>query len=151
MKKALSLIEVYISIAIVVIVIASILGIYSQGYRYLRKSRISSVVYNLAIQHKERYSDWDTLDRLDSAVCATDGNVVNTSPGSPYSPTNQPACPTLAFNTVTLNNVTYTPAMAISNGTGPDPNRVKRHDITISWTEDGVVENFTVVTYEANY
>lgn len=146
MKKGLSLIEVCISIAIVAIVLASMVGIFSQGYKYLRKSRVNTAVYNLANQLIEQYSNWATLDRLDSGACATDGIVVNTTVGSPYSPTNQPACVTLAFNTIPLNNVTYTPTLTIADGP-TNPTELKQIGVTISWTEGDV----TITTFKANY
>jgi len=152
MKKALSLIEVCISIAIITIILASIVNIYTQGYRNLRKSRVNTAVYNLARQVMEQYLDWDALDKLDSSAspCATDGTVVDTTAGSPYSPTNQPNCSEYVFTTITLNDVIYTPNLAIFDGP-TDPNILKQLNVTISWVEDGVTKDFTLVTYKANY
>ncbi len=133
MKKALSLIEVCVSIVIVSIVLVSMLGIFSQGYWYLRKSRIKVAAYNLGRGITEIYSDWNTLDALDGTANGTVTNGTYTNP-----PDN-----------VTLNNITYTPSLAIFDGPGPDPNILKRLNITISW--DGVAKNFTVTTLKANY
>jgi len=132
MKKALSLIEVCVAIVIVAIVLASMLGVFSKGYWHLRKTRTRTVAYNLARGITEQYSNWTALVTIAG------------SPPAIGTYTNPP-------DPVILNNVTYTPSLAISNGPGPDPNRLKRLNITISWVEDGVAKNFTVTTLKANY
>lgn len=55
-KRALSLIEVCISIVIVAMVLASMVGIFSQGYRYLRKARMKTTAYFLAQEKMEELS-----------------------------------------------------------------------------------------------
>ncbi len=131
-RRALSLIEVCISTVIIAIIIAATLGIFSGGYRYLRKSRTRVAAYSLAREVMEEYSDWATLPAIGTY----------TNPPDP----------------VILNNVTYTPTLVIGDGPCPPAmpgcppnNLLKRLNITISWFEDGVAKNFTVTTLKANY
>lgn len=151
MKKALSLIEVCIAIVIVSIVLVSMVGIFSQGYRYLRKSRTRTGAYNLAKGIMEQYSDWATLDKLNSISCTEDGIVANNT----YNSTNQPACSQYVFNNITLNNnITYTPQLNITDGPS-FPTELKQLNVTINWTESWTIgdpnKRVTLYTLKANY
>ena len=128
-NTGLSLIEVCISIVLVLIILVSMVRIFSQGYRYLRKSKVNTVAHNLARQFTEDYSNWDTLDDLD---CVSGDGVINTVPGSPYSSSNPPACGAGSFVPITLNNVTYTPTLTIADGPSY-PTELKQIDVTILW------------------
>jgi len=57
-KKGLSLIEVVPAIAILMAILLSMTGIFSQGYRYLRKSRMQTVACALAQEKVEAQSVW---------------------------------------------------------------------------------------------
>jgi prepilin-type N-terminal cleavage/methylation domain-containing protein len=52
-QKGLNLIEVAISLAIFAVIIVSILNIFSQGYRYLRKNRMDFIACFLAQEKME--------------------------------------------------------------------------------------------------
>jgi len=61
-KKAFRLIEICISIVIVLIILASMLRIFSQGYWYLRKSRMQTIACFLAQEKMEENSVWPPPD-----------------------------------------------------------------------------------------
>ncbi|MFA5118640.1 MAG: prepilin-type N-terminal cleavage/methylation domain-containing protein [Candidatus Omnitrophota bacterium] len=58
--KGLSLIEVSISIAILGIMLVSMLSMFTQGYRYVRKSAMLTRALLLAQQRMEELSDYTT-------------------------------------------------------------------------------------------
>ncbi|OQX54089.1 MAG: hypothetical protein B5M48_01655 [Candidatus Omnitrophica bacterium 4484_213] len=138
MKKALGLIEVCISIAIITIILASIVNIYTQGYRNLRKSRVNTAVYNLAKGFMEDYSDWSTLISLTGSDPPASGTYTdNPTVSDPFDP-------------ITLNNITYTPTLDITDGP-TNPNLLKQLNVSISWVEGGITKTFVVTTLKANY
>ena len=117
-KGGFSLIEVVVAVVILTSVISVMIGIFWQGFNAGIKSQERTVAHNLAKGIMEQYSDWATL----------------------------PAIGTYPIPPVTLNNITYTPQLAIA--AGPIyPNELKRIDVTMSWR----TENYTLTTLKANY
>jgi prepilin-type N-terminal cleavage/methylation domain-containing protein len=149
-KNGFSLIEVVTAIAIIALISGGAMEILRQGFVAARKTQQEAAAYNLARELMERFSDWNTLDQLDSSGCSANTTVVNTLAGNPYSPTNQPLCALNPFNTITLNNIVYTPQLAISDGP-IFPEQLKRLEITISWTEGSMTRTFRINTLKANY
>ncbi len=144
-RRALSLIEVCVAIVIVSLVLVSMLGIFGKGYQYLRKTRTRTGAYNLAKGIMEQYSNWTTLDALDGV---SDSTV--TSPATYTDPAPSTPDPSNPFDSIPLNNVTYTPQLIISD-VPIDPTRLKQINLTISWTEGAVNRNVTIYTLKANY
>ena len=75
-KKGFSLIEVSLAIAILALVLSGMLGIFGQGYLYLKKTRERVVAYSLAKEALERYYDWASLP-LTGATYNVSMNGVN--------------------------------------------------------------------------
>lgn len=148
-ERGFSLIEVVIAVAILATLVTGMLGTIGQGFLTGRNSQQITVAYSLAREILEEYSLWGNLDKLNSGSCASDGLVTNNT----YSPSNQPACTQYVFNTITLNNIVYTPRLMISNGpciSGvpcPPSNELHQLNVTISWGTSS--RSFT--TLKANY
>jgi type II secretory pathway pseudopilin PulG len=133
-RNGLSLIEVCISIVIVLIVLVSMLRIFSQGYRYLRKTRTETAAYNLAREVMEEYSDWDSLDILDT----NDDDRVD-PPGSYLNP--RPTDP------VTLNSVIYNVTLTTFDIPGFSDDELTHLDVTVTWPGGAI----TFTTLKADY
>ena len=147
-KRAFSLIEIAIAIALFALIFGGMLAVFERGAIASKKTQQQAAAYNLARVVLEQYSDWNTLDQLNSAGCATDALVTNTI--IPYSPLNQPACLANAFSISTLNTIAYTPGLAISDGP-ITPLQLKRLDVTITWTDGVTPKSITLSTLKANY
>lgn len=61
-KKGFSLIEICIAIALLAIILGFMLKIFSQGYRYVRKSKLQTVACFLAQEKTEENSVWPPPD-----------------------------------------------------------------------------------------
>lgn len=129
-NKSFSLIEVAIALALLALILGGMLEIFNRGFSSARKTRQRAVVYNLARGILEDYSDWDSLDGLDGSV-----DAVVTNGAYALNPA-----------TITLNNVTYTPVLTISDGP-TFPNKLKRTSLTVTWAGG----SFTLNTLKADY
>ena len=96
--------------------------IFSQGFYLTNTTKKKVVAYNLAQGILEEYFDWSAISGL--------GNGSHTNPPYP----------------VTINNVTYTPCLTISDGPVLGT-YLKRIEVTVSW--DG--GNFTLGCLKAHY
>jgi prepilin-type N-terminal cleavage/methylation domain-containing protein len=120
-KRAFSLIEISIAIVLISLIVSGTLGVFSQGFSYLKKYRERTVAYNLGREVMERYFTWPL---------PADGTHSNPAPYYP----------------VTLNNVTYNVNLTIS----PDPvypTAMKQISVVISWG----TQSYTLVSLKANY
>ena len=135
-RNSFSLIEVSTALLIVGLVIGGMLMIFGQGFYFANTTKKKVVAYNLAQEILEKYFDWEELDELDGN---NDDTVTNDSYTNPPDP-------------VTINNVTYTPRLTISDGPVSSlcdelKDKLKRIEVTVSW--DG--GNFTLVCLKAHY
>jgi len=85
-RKGFTLIEISITVVILALLCSGMLGIFAQGFSYLKQSKERTIACNLAREVMERYFDWSSLS----------------SNPPPYS--------------VTLNNITYNVNLTISDG-----------------------------------
>jgi Tfp pilus assembly protein PilV len=134
MKRGLSLIEVVLAIALFMVILMGMLGIFDQGYVYLFKTKFRIPAYNLARAVVEEYYDWVLLDALDGT---TNGTLVNGTYDYPGSP-------------VTLNlfssNCAFNISLNISNST-LNSTDLKQVRVTVDWPAG----NFSLTTLKANF
>lgn len=136
-RKAFSLIEVAIAIGILALVFGGMLAVFDRGAIAARKTQQQAAAYNLARALLEEYSDWGRLIALTGSN--PPANETYTNP------------PNLIFSPpILLNNITYTPQMAISDGP-INPAQLKRLEITISWTDGAIARSITIATLKADY
>ena len=124
---AFSLIEVSIAL---LLIIGGLLIVFNQGFYFTNRIKNRLVAYNLAQKILEEYFDWEELDTLDGN---SDGIVTNGSYTDPPYP-------------VTINNVTYTPVLDISDGPVLGTH-LKHIEVTISWGG----KSFTLGCLKAHY
>lgn len=85
-KRGFSLIEISIAIAALAIISSGIIGMFSQGFSYMKKSKERTVVYNLAqekLEEKLSLSPWPPVSEAKTAVLGFPGfyrQVIITSP-----------------------------------------------------------------------
>lgn len=124
-----TLIDLSISIAVVFIICVGMLGIFSRGFYFLRKSKQKTAAYNLGRESMEKYSDWNSVLAV--------GSYTNPSPYP-----------------VTINNVVYNLGLTVSNYGGFSGDELRKIDLTISWQIDAASSNtgsLTLSTLKANY
>jgi len=137
-RKGFSLIEVIAALTIMALIVGGMLGIIWQGFAAGRNSQQRTVAYSLARAILEEYSNWTRLDGVDGTF---DGWVNNGNYTDDLSIPNPDS-----LSPITINNITYTPALTISNGPSY-PNDLKQFDVNISWG----TENYSLTTLKANY
>jgi Tfp pilus assembly protein PilV len=125
-KKGFNLIEACVAITIFVILLVSMTAVITQGFRFLRTSRVRTQGYNLARAVTERYSNWTALTGLGG-----NGTYAISFGASPN---------------MTINNINYTANLTIADGP-VNPTELKQVDVTVFWTGG----NFTITTLKANY
>ena len=130
-KKGFSIIEVAIALGILALVLSGTFAVFTRGATAARKTRDSTVMYNLARQALEQYSDWAVIPPF---------NGIYVLPA------------------VTMNNFTYNRSLTISDGPCaglppfppcPPNNSLKRVSVTVSVTPG--IAAFTLSTLKANY
>lgn len=126
--KGFSLIEVAIALALLALFFGGMLGVFERGAMASRKTQERTVVHSLARAAFEQYAFWSALDGLDGA---TDGVVTNGA---------------YALTVSTLNNITYTPILTITDGP-ISPLQLKQLSLTITWTGG----TWTISTLKADY
>ena len=131
-----SLIEVAIAIAVLALLLARIVEVFNRGAIALRRTQQQAAAYNLARGIMEQYSDWGRLDLLDGIADGALTNGIYSSPPLPLP--------------VTLNNITYTPSLTISDGPIL-PVQIKQLDLTISWTDGVTPRSITLAALKADY
>lgn len=131
-RKAFSLIEVAIAIAVLALVFGGTLAVFDRGAAASRKTKQQAAAYNLARATLEEYSNWTALDGLDGS---TDGLVTNNAYTLPV---------------ITLNSVAHTPTLTISDGP-ISPAQLKLLNATIAWTDGSIARNVSLLTLKANY
>jgi len=119
-RNSFSLIEVSAALLIVGLIIGGVLMVFSQGFSLASTTKKKVVAYNLAQGILEEYFDWSAISGL--------GNGSHT------------------LDPVTINDVTYTPRLTISDGPVLGTH-LKHIEVTVSW--DG--GNFTLVCLKAHY
>jgi prepilin-type N-terminal cleavage/methylation domain-containing protein len=124
-SQGLSLIEVCVAIAIVAIILTSLSGMFNQGYRFMRKTRLSQMACLLA-QEK--------MEQLMHEYIFASINSYNASEPLPLNFTRQV-------------KVTY-PA---SEGSAPGVNATMAQvNVTVSWPGQLGVQNFTLISLVSN-
>ena len=124
-KRGLTLIEISICILLLALLATGMVGIFTQGSKAALRTEERAVACSLARGVMETYSDWGELVTL---------------AGSP------PANGTYTISTDTLNGVTYTSTLIISDGP-VTPTALKSLEVTVTWGTSSV----TVVASKADY
>ncbi|MBU1044476.1 MAG: type II secretion system GspH family protein [Candidatus Omnitrophica bacterium] len=127
-SQGFSLIEVSLAILVLSIILSGSLKMFSQGHGLARKSKEKAVVYSLAREILEEYSDWSWLVARTGANPPSNGVYVN---------------PPL---TVTRNNVNYMPSLIISSGPLA-ASELKQLEVNVTWAGG----SFQVKTLKGNY
>ncbi len=127
-KEGFSIIEAAIALGILTFVLSGTFAVFTRGAAASRKTRDSLVMYNLARQALEQYSDWAVI----------------------------PANGTYVLPAVTMNNFTYNRSLTVANGPCascipciPSNNYLKVVSVTVSVTPG--IATFTLSTLKANY
>jgi prepilin-type N-terminal cleavage/methylation domain-containing protein len=127
--RGLSLIEVCVAIAILAIILVSLSGIFNQGYRFLRKTRMNHLACLLAQDQMENLMN----EYIFADISSFNGNATLSAPFQD-------------FNGQV--NISY-PA---SGGSNSDVNaNLSRVNVTISWQGQSGVQNFTLTTLVCNF
>ncbi len=127
--NGLSLVEVSIAIAILAVILVSLSSVFTQGYRFLRKTRMSHLACFLAQEKMEQFLHNSTFDYLGS---------INGSQNL--------AAPYQDFNGTV--NVTYPATGAGSNATVDS--YLARINVTVSWQGQKGVQNLTLTSLVSN-
>lgn len=129
-EDGFSIIEVAIALGILALVLSGAFAVFTRGATSARKTRDSTVMYNLARQALEQYSDWAVIP-----------------PNGIY-----------ALPAVTMNNFTYNRSLTVADGpcaglppfpTCPPHNSLKQVSVTVSVTPG--IATFILSTLKANY
>ncbi len=128
-KKALSLIEVTLSLLILILIIGGILGIFSYGFSAIKNSAEKLTALNLARYTLEEYSDWNKLDEVDGSLSDGVNNGVYT------------------LSSISANGISYNRTLIIQNGP-VNPTELKEVLVNISW---GGGKFINVTALKANY
>ncbi|RLI02083.1 hypothetical protein DRO38_04365 [Candidatus Bathyarchaeota archaeon] len=118
-RKTLSLIEVGVAVFVFALLATGMLGVFNQGFNAALKTKERTVAWNIACSIMEVYSDWNSLETLAG------------SPPSNGSYTNPP-------NPITLNGITYSPTVTISDGPVGPSSELKQIDVTVNWDTESV-------------
>lgn len=127
-RKGFTIIEVAAALALLVLFFGGMLDIFDRGAIASRKTQEYTVAHSLARAAFEQYASWSALDGLDGI---TNGIVTNGA---------------YALTASTLNNITYTPALTITDGP-IFPLQLKQLSLTIAWAS----RTFTISTLKADY
>jgi prepilin-type N-terminal cleavage/methylation domain-containing protein len=131
--QGLSLIEVCVAIAILAIILVSLSGIFNQGYRFLRKTRMNYFACFLAQEQMENLTHQYIFPLLDADRGCFNRTV--TSLGGP------------SQNFTRQVNISY-PATV---GSVPAVRaNLAEINVTVSWRGQTGVQNFTLVSLVAN-
>ncbi len=90
-KRGFSLIEISIAIAALALISSGVIGMFGQGFSYLKKSKERSIAYNLAqekLEEKLSLSPWPPTSEIKATVAGFPGfyrQVITTSPYAGYS------------------------------------------------------------------
>jgi prepilin-type N-terminal cleavage/methylation domain-containing protein len=148
--QGLSLIEMLISLAVLMIALSSMFGVFFQGSKYLARIKAELPAYTLARSTLEKYLSWGVLDTLDNSG---DGNVTS---GEYDSTTNATRFPQVNLTLFTPSaSANYTTGIFISNVTNSTgntiyPNRLKRVTARVTWF-DGKNRAFNLTTMKTDY
>jgi prepilin-type N-terminal cleavage/methylation domain-containing protein len=149
-EKGFSLIEMLMSLAVLLIALSSMFGVFTQGVKYLARIKAELPAYTLARSTLERYFSWGVLDSLDTVV---DGTVTN---GEYNYTTNATLFPKVNLTLFTKSaSANYTIGIFIANVTNSTgqtmyPGRLKRVTARVSWF-DGKNRAFNLTTMKADY
>ena len=149
-EQGFSLIEMLMSLAVLLIALSSMFGVFFQGAKYLAKIKAELPAYTLARSTLERYLSWSILDSLDNVV---NGTVTN---GEYNATTNATRFPqvnlTLFTPSASANYATGIFIANVTNSTGQTvyPGRLKRVTARVSWF-DGKNRAFNLTTMKADY
>lgn len=140
-----TLVEMLISIAILTLILGSMLTVFSQGFRTVRKSKEKTVACALARGITEEYSDWDTLKFGGGSVSNGSYDVNDSFPDLQINPGN-PRSP------VVVNTIQYSCALDIADGPIPaHADKLKQVDTTITWVSRTRTQTVTFTTLKADY
>jgi len=126
-KRALTLIEMAISIIVLSLVFVGVVNVFNMGFKAAAKTKQKTAACNIAREVMETYDDWSALVTL---AGSPPSNGTYTTPPDP----------------VTLNGVVYTPSVVVSDGP-VSPLQLKQIDVTVTWDSDSI----TITTLQADY
>jgi prepilin-type N-terminal cleavage/methylation domain-containing protein len=149
-EQGFSLIEMLMSLAVLMIALSSMFGIFFQGSKYLARIKAELPAYTLARSTLERYLSWNILDGLDNVVngTVTDGEYNSTTNATRFPQVNL----TLFTTSASANYTTGIFIANVTNSTGQTmyPGRLKRVTARVSWF-DGKNRTFNLTTIKADY
>jgi len=111
---------------ILTLVLTGMMQVFRQGFSISRKSKERSCAYDLTLRTMEEYSNWSALVALAGSDPPTNGT---------YTPAS-----------VSLNGITYTRSIVVSNGP-VYATQLKQIVATITWSGT----SFSLQSYVANY
>ena len=127
--QGLSLIEVCVAIAILAIILVSLSGIFNQGYRFLRKTRMNNLACFLAQQQIENLTHEYIFADIDSF-----NGTMNLSDS--------------IHNFTGQVNISY----PVSESAHSEVNaNLSQINVTVSWQGQSGVQNFTLTTLVSNF
>jgi prepilin-type N-terminal cleavage/methylation domain-containing protein len=149
--RGFSLMEMLIALAVLLIALSSMFGVFSQGAKYLAQIKAALPAYMVARNTVEKYFSWAQLDGLDNVV---DNAVTNGEYSHATDPARFPLVNMTLF-TPSAANASYTSGINITNVTNPAgttmyPNRLKRMKVSVAWF-DGNNRVFNLTTLKADY
>ncbi|HRZ14301.1 MAG TPA: prepilin-type N-terminal cleavage/methylation domain-containing protein [Candidatus Omnitrophota bacterium] len=122
-EKALTLIEVVVAVTILLAVFVSLISIFGQGARYMRKSLLSTTALFLA------------QEALENAT---------------FNPA-LPCCTSTQTDTQVLNNATFTRRLTIDALLASDWPVHRRYNATVTWQGEKGQQSVTLITTKARY
>ena len=149
-EQGFSLMEMLMSLAVLLIALSSMFGVFTQGSKYLARIKAELPAYTVARSTLEQYLSWGVLDSLDNVV---NGTVTN---GEYNYTTNATRFPQMNLKLFTRSaNANYTTGVFIANVTNSTgstiyPGRLKRVTARVSWF-DGKARTFNLTTLKADY
>ena len=149
-EQGFSLIEMLMSLAVLLIALSSMFGVFFQGAKYLAKIKAELPAYTLARSTLERYLSWSILDSLDNVV---NGTVTNGEYNAMPNATRFPQVNLTLFTpSASANYATGIFIANVTNSTGQTvyPGRLKRVTARVSWF-DGKNRAFNLTTMKADY
>jgi type II secretory pathway pseudopilin PulG len=143
--------EMLIALAVLLIALSSMFGIFFQGSKYLAQFKAALPAYTVARSKLEEFLNWTMLDSLDNVV---NGTVTNGEYNYTTNATRFPLV-NLTLFTKTASKATYAVGLSIANVTNSTgqavyPGRIKRVRVSVSWF-DGKNRTFNLTTLKADY
>jgi prepilin-type N-terminal cleavage/methylation domain-containing protein len=148
--RGFSLMEMLISLAVLMIALSSMFGVFVQGSKYLARIKAELPAYTVVRSTLEQYLSWADLDSLDGAVngTVTSGEYNYTTNATRFAPKNltlfTPSATASYATAISISNVTNSTSQTIY------PGRLKKITARVSWF-DGKDRMFNLSTFKADY